>query len=147
MGYQIIDPSSLSAEPGPHPAASPFDKRVSDHLGISAFEVYQVELPPEAETVRHDHRDDRVEDLYVILSGAGWLVVDDERVPVCRRRAQTDCETAEAGPERPWWAGGETAGVTQNLTGLVPSKGTCPSAGLAAGPAGSSWPDQELDRQ
>lgn len=66
----------------PHPAASPFDKRVSEALSISAFEAYMVELPPDAETVRHDHLDDGVEDLYFIVSGNGWVIVDDERLPV-----------------------------------------------------------------
>jgi quercetin dioxygenase-like cupin family protein len=72
----------MAAGPGPHPAASPFDKRVSEALGLTAFEVYQVELPAGGETVRHDHRADQVEDLYVILSGAGWVIVDGEPVPV-----------------------------------------------------------------
>src|SRR5699024_2321741 len=63
MAYRIVDPATVAATPGPHPAASPFDKRVSEALGINAFEVYTVELPPDAETVRHDHRDDLVEDL------------------------------------------------------------------------------------
>jgi len=70
------------ALPSPHPAASPFDKRVSEALGIKAFEVYTVELPPEAETVRHDHRDDLVEDLYFIVSGDGWAFVDNDSVPL-----------------------------------------------------------------
>jgi hypothetical protein len=39
---------------------------VSETLGISAFEVYKVELPPGAETVRHDYLDDGV----VALCGA-----------------------------------------------------------------------------
>ncbi len=82
VSYTIVDPSSITAGPGPHPAASPFDKRVSEHLGISAFEVYQVELPPHGKTVRHDHRDDGVEDLYVILTGTGWVMVDYEDIPV-----------------------------------------------------------------
>jgi uncharacterized cupin superfamily protein len=82
VAYKIVDPASLTAGPGPHPAASPFDNRVSDDLGISAFEVYQVELPPGAETVRHDHREDGVEDLYAILRGDGWVIVDDEQLPV-----------------------------------------------------------------
>lgn len=82
VAYKIVDPASLTAGPGPHPAASPFDKRVSADLGISAFEVYQVELPPGAETVRHDHREDGVEDLYVILAGDGWVVVDEEELPM-----------------------------------------------------------------
>lgn len=80
--YQIVDPTSITAGPGPHPAASPFDKRISEQLGVSAFEIYQVELPPGAETVRHDHLDDRVEDVYAILRGDGWVIVDDEPVPV-----------------------------------------------------------------
>ncbi len=80
--YRLVDPTLITARPGPHPAASPFDKRISEQLGVSAFEVYQVELPPRAETVRHDHLDDRVEDVYVILRGKGWVIVDDESVSV-----------------------------------------------------------------
>lgn len=77
-----VDVDSVPAGHGPHPAASPYDKRISEALGISAFEVYQVELPPGAETVPHDHLDDRNEDVYAILSGTGWVVVDDEAIPV-----------------------------------------------------------------
>ena len=80
MGYKIVDPTTVPTGPGPHPAASPFDKRVSEALGITAFEVYKVELPPEAETVRHDHLDDGVEDLYFIVSGDGLALVDNESV-------------------------------------------------------------------
>jgi mannose-6-phosphate isomerase-like protein (cupin superfamily) len=55
---------------------------VSEALGISALEVYTVELPPEGETVRHDHLDDGVEDLYFIVSGDGWVLVDGEQLPL-----------------------------------------------------------------
>ena len=72
----------MAAGPGPHPAASPFDKRVSEALGIRAFEAYMVELPPEAETVRHDHLDDGVDDLFFIVSGGGWAIVDHEPLPL-----------------------------------------------------------------
>ena len=82
MSYKIVDAASVKAGPGPHPAASPFDKRISEYLGITAFEVYQVELPPYGETVLHDHEEDQVEDTYAFLSGSGWLVVDDETVEV-----------------------------------------------------------------
>jgi MFS family permease len=82
MDYCIIDPALVPAGPGPHPAASPFDKRVSEALGVRAFEVYQVELPPGESTVRHDHQADRVEDVYAFTSGSGWVVVNDQRVPV-----------------------------------------------------------------
>jgi len=82
MSFTIVDASSITAGPGPHPAASPFDKRISEHLGVTVFEVYQVELPAHAATVLHDHADDHVEDTYAFLRGSGWLVVDDEQVPV-----------------------------------------------------------------
>jgi mannose-6-phosphate isomerase-like protein (cupin superfamily) len=72
----------MTAGRGPHPAASPFDKRMSEELGVSAFEIYQVELPAGAETERHDHLDDQVEDVYAFVRGGGWVVVDDEQVPV-----------------------------------------------------------------
>lgn len=82
MGYQIVDPSDLTIGRGPHPAASPFERRVGEAIGISAFGLYQVELPPGAETVAHDHRADRAEDAYAILRGGGWVVVDGDETPV-----------------------------------------------------------------
>jgi uncharacterized cupin superfamily protein len=82
MAYVIVDPDVLVPGRGPHPAGSPYDKRIGEALGVTAFEVYQVELPPGAETVKHDHLRDNNEDVYVVLHGGGWLVVDDEAVPV-----------------------------------------------------------------
>lgn len=52
MAYKIVDPAMMMAGPGPHPAASPYDKRVSEVFEMSAFEVYKVDLPTEAESVR-----------------------------------------------------------------------------------------------
>lgn len=78
----MIDIQSVEASAGDHPAGSPYDKRVSDELRTSAFAVYQVDLPPGAETVPHDHVVDRVEDVYAVLAGGGWVVVDGEAVPV-----------------------------------------------------------------
>jgi quercetin dioxygenase-like cupin family protein len=68
--------------PGSHPAASEFDRCVGDELGVSAFGLYQVELPAGAETVPHDHRDDRAEDAYAVLRGSGVVVVDGEEIAV-----------------------------------------------------------------
>lgn len=82
MTFRIVDAQQVPAGPGPHPAASPFNRRISELLGVTAFEVYQVELPPHEETVLHDHVDDQVEDTYAFLSGDGWLIVDGEEVPV-----------------------------------------------------------------
>ena len=82
MGYTAIEVSDLQAAPGPHPAASPFDKGVGAELGVTAFGLYQVELPPGASSVEHDHAADRVEDVYAFLRGSGAVVVDGQDVPV-----------------------------------------------------------------
>lgn len=82
MGYQIVDPADLDLGRGPHPAASPFEKRVGEAIGITAFGLYQIELPAGEETVPHDHREDRAEDAYAILRGDGWLVVDGKETAV-----------------------------------------------------------------
>ena len=78
----MVDAAALPAAPGPHPAASPFDKGVGAALGVLGFGVYQVELPPDAQTVPHDHADDRAEDVYAAIRGSGVVVVDGEEVPI-----------------------------------------------------------------
>jgi uncharacterized cupin superfamily protein len=82
MTYRRVDASEIEANSGPHPAASAYDKRVGEALGVRAFGVYQIELPAGAETVRHDHSDDKAEDVYAIISGTGAVVVDGQEVPV-----------------------------------------------------------------
>jgi uncharacterized cupin superfamily protein len=82
MGYTTVRADALAPRPGPHPAASPFDKGVGEALGIRAFGLYQVELPPGAETVRHDHRSDGAEDVYAAIRGSGVVFVDGGSVPI-----------------------------------------------------------------
>jgi len=82
MGYRVVDAADLSAEPGPHPAASPYDKGIGAALGVERFGIYQVELPPGAATVAHDHTQDGAEDVYAVLAGSGSVIVDGEEVPV-----------------------------------------------------------------
>ena len=72
----------MRAGPGPHPAASAYDKGIGAALGVERFGLYQVELPPGAETVAHDHTEDGAEDVYAVLAGSGWVIVDGEDVPV-----------------------------------------------------------------
>jgi uncharacterized cupin superfamily protein len=80
--FQIVDPAALAVGRGPHPAASPFEKRVGEAIGLTAFGLYQIELPAGEETVPHDHRDDRAEDAYAVLRGSGWVIVDGEETAV-----------------------------------------------------------------
>lgn len=82
MAHVIVDAASIPFGHGPHPAASPYDRRISEALNITAFEVYQVELPPGAETVPHDHLDDRNDDVYAVIAGDGWIIIDDHTFPL-----------------------------------------------------------------
>lgn len=82
MAYKTVDAAAVKPSPGAHPAASPHDKGIGQALGIRAFGLYQVELPPGEETVRHDHTDDEAEDVYAIVRGTGIVVVDGQEVPV-----------------------------------------------------------------
>ena len=82
MGYRVVDVAEVAAAPGPHPAASAYDKGVGAALGVERFGIYQVELPPGTETVAHDHTDDGAEDVYAVLRGCGAVLVDGEEVAV-----------------------------------------------------------------
>ncbi|WP_193103577.1 cupin [Brachybacterium sp. FME24] len=82
MSYRIVHSDNVEAGRGPHPAGSPFDKRISERLGLGAFEMYKVQLPAGAATEPHDHVSDGVEDAYAIVRGSGWLVVDGSEVPL-----------------------------------------------------------------
>lgn len=82
MSFSKVNDSDVRLSPGPHPASSPYDKLISKHLGLSAFDVYKVDLPPAEQTMPHDHVQDGVEDMYAIVRGTGWLVVDGEREPL-----------------------------------------------------------------
>jgi uncharacterized cupin superfamily protein len=82
QSYLKVDAASVESKPGPHPAASAYDKGIGQALGLSGFGIYQVELPPGCETVAHDHAGDGVEDVYAVIRGSGTAVVDGEEVPL-----------------------------------------------------------------
>lgn len=82
MTYRTVDASDVQPAPGHHPAASAYDKGIGAELGVHAFGLYQVELPPGARSVEHDHADDRAEDVYAVIAGTGTVVADGEEIPV-----------------------------------------------------------------
>jgi len=86
LGCSVVDVAELRAAPGPHPAASAYDKGVGAALGVRGFGVYQVELPPGAQTVAHDHAADGAEDVYAAIHGTGVVVVDGDEVPIAPGR-------------------------------------------------------------
>jgi hypothetical protein len=61
-----------------------FMRMVRPGLGISAFGANIMNLPPDYATRAHDESGSGQEELYVCLSGAGWIVLEDsdERLPV-----------------------------------------------------------------
>ena len=82
MTFTRVDAAGIEPAPGPHPASSPYDKGVGQALGVRAFGIYQVELPPGAETMQHNHTDDGAEDVYAVIDGTGTVIVDGQDVPV-----------------------------------------------------------------
>jgi uncharacterized cupin superfamily protein len=54
-----------------------FMQMVRDGLGLTAFGVNIMNLPPDYTTRSHDESSSGQEELYVRLDGAGWVVLDD----------------------------------------------------------------------
>jgi uncharacterized cupin superfamily protein len=54
-----------------------FMRMVRDGLGLTAFGVNIMNLPPDYTTRSHDESSSGQEELYVRLDGAGWVVLDD----------------------------------------------------------------------
>ena len=57
-------------------------KLARSSLGITAFGVQVIDLPPSYTTDSHDETASGQEELYVALSGSGGVVLDDESIPV-----------------------------------------------------------------
>jgi len=54
-----------------------FLRMVRPGLGLTAFGVNIMNLPPDYTTRSHDESSSGQEELYVRLAGAGWIVLDD----------------------------------------------------------------------
>lgn len=55
--------------------------KVRAELGISAFGVQVIQLPPDfGEYPEHDHAESGQEELFAVLAGSGWMDVEGERV-------------------------------------------------------------------
>ncbi len=66
-----------------------FARLVRPVLGITAFGVNVMNLPPDYETAAHDARESVQEELYVALAGSGAVIQDDggDRLPFDPDRA------------------------------------------------------------
>jgi uncharacterized cupin superfamily protein len=54
-----------------------FARLVRPGLGVTAFGVNVMNLPPDYQTKAHDESASGQEELYVGLAGSGWVVLDD----------------------------------------------------------------------
>jgi uncharacterized cupin superfamily protein len=59
-----------------------FAKLVRTGLGITAFGVQIMDLPPDYTTASHDESDTGQQELYVALRGEGAVVAGDTRLPL-----------------------------------------------------------------
>jgi mannose-6-phosphate isomerase-like protein (cupin superfamily) len=58
-------------------------KRVRAELGVEAFGIQVIDLPPNLEAYpEHDHADSGQEEVFVVMRGGGDIEVDGERVPI-----------------------------------------------------------------
>ena len=73
MTHKLVEASDVEAGHGVFRA-------LSDPLGVRAFRINQLELPPGHEGPEHDHNGDGQEEVYAVISGWGTLLVDNEEI-------------------------------------------------------------------
>jgi mannose-6-phosphate isomerase-like protein (cupin superfamily) len=55
--------------------------KVRAELGVTAFGMQVIQLPPDfTEYPEHDHAESGQEEVFVALSGSGWMDIEGERV-------------------------------------------------------------------
>ena len=95
-----------------------FARLVRPALGITAFGVNLMNLPPDYETAAHDERGTGQEELYVALEGSGAVIVRDggDRLPLDRDRA------VRVGPETPRTLASGPDGMRVLIVGGTPGQ-------------------------
>ena len=95
-----------------------FARLVRPALGIRAFGVNLMELPPDYETEAHDERDSGQEELYVALAGSGAVVVDDGRTIL----ALDPDRAVRIGPQTPRTLRSGAEGMRVLIVGGIPGR-------------------------
>lgn len=73
MAHKLVEAGDVEAGHGVFRA-------LSAPLGVRAFRINQLELPPGHQGPEHDHIGDGQEEVYAVISGDGTLRVDDEEL-------------------------------------------------------------------
>ena len=75
-------------------------KRARGELGISAFGIAVIEMPPNADQYpEHSHAEDGQEEVYTALGGSGEIEIDGERHPIDR---ETMVRVGPGVPRKVW---------------------------------------------
>ena len=73
MAHVVIDANDVDVQHGVF-------RGLSDPLGVGAFKVNRLELPPGGEGPEHDHASNSEEEVYAVVGGSGRLRVDGEEI-------------------------------------------------------------------
>lgn len=101
-----------------------FARLVRAGLGLSAFGVNVMNVPPDYTTKSHDESGSDQEELYVGLAGSGWVVLDEdgERLPISPEHV------VAVGPGRPRALAGGPDGLRVMIVGGTPGRAYEPAA-------------------
>jgi quercetin dioxygenase-like cupin family protein len=84
-------------------------RMMRQELGVSAFGVNQLELPPNAEGPEHDHAQDGQEEVYVVTAGGGTIRLDGDEAELAPGRwiflSPDQKRQMVAGPDGLTWIG------------------------------------------
>ena len=100
-----------------------FARMVRSGLGLSAFGANVMNIPADYTTKSHTEADSGQQELYIGLSGSGWIVLDDdERLPVSPDHA------VAVGPGRSRALAGGPGGLRVLIIGGTPGAAYVPQA-------------------
>lgn len=111
MPYQVADASEIEA------VREGRKRPVREALGIRAFGINQMQLPPHAEGRLHDESATGQEEVYLVLAGGGVMDVEGDEVELRPNRYVF----VPAGTMRQVKAGSE--GITWLCVGAPPGRG------------------------
>ena len=73
MAYKVVDSKDVEARNGVF-------RLIRRALGVTAFGINQIDMPPDAQGFEHDEADSGQEEVYLALSGGGILRVDGKEI-------------------------------------------------------------------
>jgi quercetin dioxygenase-like cupin family protein len=103
MAHAVVDAANIEA------LNNGIFKPLRQALGVSAFGVNQLELPPNVEGPEHDHAVDGQEEVYAVVRGSGTVRVEGEELELAPGRFVYLSPDAKrqmvAGPDGLAWIG------------------------------------------